>query len=140
MVCAIALTLPLQIVLYPIAGTVGVVAGGAAYLALQAVGMARDVSFEWSWTPCFFALVAAMRLEIGIENRASWYRNARHGLRLAVIAGWVYYFNRYEQLASPQTAALTAAVIAVLMHFILRAKLTRGLWHQLQTWLWLRKP
>jgi hypothetical protein len=33
-----------------------------------------------------------------------------------------------------------AAIIAALMHFILRAQLTSGLWHQFQTWLWLRKP
>src|SRR5207249_7506810 len=102
--------------------------------------MAPYASFEWSWTPCFFALLAAMRLETGFENRASWYRTARHWLRLAIVAGWMYYFTRYEQLDSPQTAALVAAVTAVLMHFILRAQWTTGLWHQFQTWLWLRKP
>jgi hypothetical protein len=62
--------------------------------------------------------VAAMRLETGVEDRISWYRNARHWLWLAIAAGWIYYFNRYEQLDSPQTSALVAAVIAVLMHFI----------------------
>jgi len=52
----------------------------------------------------------------------------------------MYYFTQYEQLDSPQTAALVAAVTAVLMHFILRAQWTTGLWHKFQTWLWLRKP
>jgi hypothetical protein len=132
MVCAIAITLPVQIVLYPIAGTAGLAAGAAAYLA--------HGTLDWSWTACFLALVPAMRLEIGFEDRASWYRNARHWLRLAIVAGWIYYTDRYEQLDSPQTAAVMAAIFAVLMHFILRAQLTSGLWHQLQTWLWLRKP
>jgi hypothetical protein len=132
MVCAIALTLPIQIVLYPIAGAAGLATGVATYLARG--------SLDWSWTACFLALVPAMRLEISFENRASWYRNVRHWLRLAIVAGWIYYIDRYEQLDSPQTAALMAAIIAVLMHFILRAQLTTGLWHQLQTWLWLRKP
>jgi len=71
--------------------------------------------------------VVAMRLEIGFENRASWYRNARHWLRLAIVAGWFDYFNRCEQLDSPQTAVFVAVVIAVLTHFILRAQLTSGL-------------
>jgi hypothetical protein len=61
-------------------------------------------------------------------------------LRLAIVAGWIYYVDRYEQLDSPQMAVLMAVIFAVLMHFILRAQLTSGLWHQLQTWLWLRKP
>lgn len=93
MLCAIAVTLPAQIVLYPIAGAVALAAAGAAYLALQVAGMAPYASFEWSWTPCFFALVGAMRLEIGVENRASWYRDARHWLRLAIVAGWIYFFG-----------------------------------------------
>jgi hypothetical protein len=132
MLGAIAVTLPLQVALYPIAGTVGLVAVAAAYLA--------HVGLEWSWSACFCAFVPAMRLEIAFENRASWYRTARHCLRLAIVAGWIYYVDRYQQLDSPQMAALMAAIFAVLMHFILRAQLTSGLWHQLQTWLWLRKP
>jgi hypothetical protein len=132
MVCAIAITLPIQIVLYPIAGTAGLAAGAGVYLA--------HGTLDWSWTACFLALVLTMRLEIGFEDRASWYRTARHWLRLVIVAGWIYYVDRYEQLDSPQTAALMAAIFAVLMHFILRAQWTTGLWHQLQTWLWLRKP
>jgi hypothetical protein len=70
LVVTMYLTVPLQIVLYPIAGVAGVVAGGVAYLV--------SGSLDWAWTGAFLGLLAAMRTEIGFEDRLSDYRARRH--------------------------------------------------------------
>jgi hypothetical protein len=139
MVCAIYLTLPLQVALYPIAGAAGVLAGFVVYIGLSGSGMGRDEILSWCWSVCFLALLPAMRVETGLEGRVPAYRKLRHWLRLALIAGGFYYFQVHDQGEPPQSSALIAVIVAALAHFFLRAKLTRGLWNAFQTWLWLRK-
>jgi hypothetical protein len=100
--------------------------------------MEHRAVLDWSWTACFVALLPAMRIETGLESRVPGYRNFRHLLRLALFAGATYYFGVYDQQDPPQTAAILALIVAVLMHFILRARLLMGLWQALQAMLWLR--
>jgi peptidoglycan/LPS O-acetylase OafA/YrhL len=138
MVCAIYLTLPIQLGLYPIAGAVGLAAGAAAYVTLNGSGMDYNAVLDWTWTACFAGLVAAMRVETGIEDRVPGYRIFRHVLRLALVAGAMYYDDVYHQMDPPKTAAIVALVTAVLVHFILRARLLKGIWQGLQAMLWLR--
>jgi hypothetical protein len=139
MAVAVYVTLPIQVALYPIAGAAGLLAGGAVYLALIGTGMGRDAVLDWAWTACFVALLLATKIEIGIEDRIEGYRKLRHWLRLALVAGVTFYFEIFDQKDPVGTAIILTLIVAVLMHFILRAKLAAGLWHGLQTMLWLRK-
>jgi hypothetical protein len=130
LVGAVYLTLPIQVALYPIAGAAGLLVGGAFYLA---------AGQDWAWTGCFLALLLAMRLEIGVENRIASYRALRHWLRLVLCAGGMYYFVIHDQGESAGPAVVIALITAAIAHFILRAGLVTGFWHQLQAWCWLRK-
>jgi hypothetical protein len=78
-------------------------------------------------------------MEIGFEDRASWYRNARHLLRLAIVAGWEYYFDRYEQL-DPSNGGSDGSSNRCADAFHATRTIDDGAMASFQTWLWLRKP
>jgi hypothetical protein len=79
MVCAIYLTLPIQVALYPIAGAAGLAAGALTYVALLGPGAEQGAILSWSWFVCFAALVPMMRIEIRVEDRFPTYRKLRLG-------------------------------------------------------------
>ena len=137
MVGIMYVTLPIQVALYPVAGAAGVLAGGVAYLLLG--GMGRDDRLNWGWFICFAALLPATRVEIRLENRFPAYRRLRHWLRVVLIGGWMYYFQVYDQQETPLPSVVVALIVAAVAHFVLRAQLITGFWHQLQAWLWLRE-
>jgi hypothetical protein len=125
------LTLPLQIALYPIAGAVGVVAGGLVYLVTG--------SLDWAWTGAFAGLLATMRSEIAFEDRMADYRMRRHWLRLGLCFLGMLYFDIHDQHDGVLKAILLAAIFTAIVHFVLRAKLPRRIWEGLQIMAWLRK-
>jgi hypothetical protein len=131
MVFAIYLTLPLQIALYPIAGAAGLLVGALIYLASGAMDLA--------WPVCFAVLLPVMRIETGVEDRYPSYRKARHWLRLALCFGAMYYFDTHEQMESAGTAVVIALITTAIAHFVLRARLTSGMWQMFQKMAWLRK-
>ena len=131
LIATMYLTLPLQIAFYPIAGVVGVAAGGVTYLVFG--------SLDWVWTGAFVGLLAMMRTEIGFEDRMSDYRARRHWLRLGLCFFGMLYFDMHEQGSGLFKALLVSAVFTAIVHFALRAKMLRRIWEGLQIMAWLRK-
>lgn len=125
------LTVPLQIALYPLAGVVGVAAGGLVYLVTG--------SLDWAWTGAFAGLLATMRTEIGFEDRMPDYRARRHYLRLGLCFLGMLYFDIHDQHDGVLKALLVTAIFTVVVHFVLRAKMARRIWEGLQIMAWLRK-
>jgi hypothetical protein len=139
MFCAIWITLPLQMALYPIAGAVSLVTGVIVYRMIGGAGAGFDGSMNLAWNAAFFALVAMMRVETGLETRLPFYRPLRHCLRLVFVAAWFFYYQVHEQGEPPVPAAIVAVIVAAIMHFVLRLQMARGLWDTFQTMAWLRK-
>lgn len=131
LVAAMYITLPLQIALYPVAGAVGIAAGGVAYLVFG--------SLDWAWTGAFIGLLAVMRTEIGIEERVPSYRAQRHWLRLGLCFLGMMYFDIHDQHDGVITALLVSGIFTAIVHFVLRAKMLRRIWEGLQIMAWLRK-
>jgi len=129
--CAMYLTVPLQMALYPIAGIAAVVAGVVVYLLTG--------SLDWTWTGAFMGLLATMRTETGYEDRLPDYRALRHWLRLVLCFLGMLYFDIHDQHDGVLKALLVTAIFTVIVHFILRAKLLRRIWDGLQIMGWLRK-
>jgi len=133
------LTLPLQLVLYPIAGIPAFGVGYYIFHTSMAKAAGFDASLGSAWTCAWFVLLPATRIETGIEGQVPGYRIARHLFRVLAIAGWFYYDDVYEQMEAPQQAAIIALIVAVPIHFILRSRLARGIWEGMQMLSWLRK-
>jgi hypothetical protein len=131
LVAAMYITLPLQIALYPVAGAVGIAAGGVAYLVFG--------SLDWAWTGAFVGLLAAMRTEIGIEERVPTYRAQRHWLRLGLCFLGMMYFDIHDQHDGVVMALLLSGIFTAIVHFALRTKMLRRIWEGLQIMAWLRK-
>jgi len=80
-----------------------------------------------------------MRVEIRTEERVARYRALRHWLRLVLLAGEAFYVAAVVQHSGFGGAVLTAAFVAVVMHFVLRSGFLRIFSYAFQTTLWLRK-
>jgi hypothetical protein len=134
------LILPMQLVLYPVAGMPAFAAGYFIDHAGLAAGAGYDASMGWAWTCAWLVLLPAMRIETGIETQVPGYRTVRHLFRVLIGGAWFYYAVLHKEVAgTSQLAALDALVVAALIHFILRFKLARGMWDSFQMISWLRK-
>jgi hypothetical protein len=139
MVCAIWITLPLQMGLYPVAGVVALVVGVVFYRVLGGPGASFDATMNLAWNAAFFALLPMMRVETRLEARWPAYRLLRHWLRLVLVAAGFFYFQVYQQGEPPVSAAIIAVLVGAIAHFVLRLNLARGLWERFQAMAWLRK-
>jgi hypothetical protein len=139
MYCAIYLSVPVQMALYPIAGAVALVAGGGAYILLSLVGMEHDSVLSWVWTACFAGLVATMRTETRFETRYPSYRDQRHWFRLALCFVGMIYVVVHEQRESFGSALVISLITTAIAHFLLRMQLARSMWEAFQAMAWLRK-
>jgi hypothetical protein len=139
-VFATYLTLPIQFVLYPMAGMAALGAGYFIFHWRMAAGAGFDSSMSWAWTCALLVLLPAIRVETGMEDKVPAYRNVRHFWRVLIFSGWFYYFGvHYQTDTTPQLAALEALILAVPIHFVLRSQILRGIWEHFQTVSWLRK-
>lgn len=127
---AMFITLPVQVALYPVAGLCGLAAGLPFYLIAPG---------NIAYAACFIGLLAAMRVETGLEQKLPRYRAARHVLRLGLIFAFMTYFVVHDQGGSLGKAAFISALFTSFMHFFLRWGITRGLWDGMQAMAWLRK-
>ena len=140
MAFATYLTLPLQLVLYPIAGMPAFGVGYFIFHSSLARGAGFDASMGSAWMFAWLVLLPLVRIETGIETKVPGYRTVRHMFRVLALAGWFYYYGVHDQAdGTPQLAALEALIVAVPIHFILRSRLMRGIWEGMQTLSWLRK-
>jgi hypothetical protein len=132
------LTLPIQLGLYPIAGVLAFIAGYIVFHANLATGVGFDSSMGSAWGAAWLVLLAATRLDTGLEERNPGYRNIRHIIRLASIALWMVYFDITEQGDSLAMALFIGLASAAIGHFILRSKWLLWIWGNLQFSCWLR--
>jgi hypothetical protein len=139
MFCAVWITLPVQMALYPIAGVVGLVAGVVVYRVFGGASGSFDAAMNLAWNAAFFALLPMMRIETGLDAKLPSYRLLRHCLRLVFVAAGFFYFQVYQQGDPPGPAAVVAVIVAAIAHFVLRLSLARGLWERFQAAAWLRK-
>ena len=140
MAFATYLTLPMQLVLYPIAAMPAFGAGYFIFHARLATGVGFDASMNSAWSCAWLVLLPAMRVETGIESQVPGYRGIRHLFRVLTLTGGFYYLAVQGQPdMTPQLAAIEALIVAAPIHFILRSGFTRGLWDYFQTVAWLRK-
>ncbi len=134
------LTLPMQLVLYPVAGMPAFGAGYFVYHTVLATGSGYDTAMGTAWMLAWLVLLPAMRIETGIETQVPGYRTVRHLFRIIAGAGWIYYAGVLDEpVRTPQLAALTALIAAVAIHILLRMRIARGMWDAFQTTSWLRK-
>ena len=112
MAFATYLTLPMQLVLYPIAAMPAFGAGYFIFHTRLATGVGFDASMSSAWTCAWLVLLPAMRVETGIESQVPGYRTVRHLFRVLAFAGWFYYFDVHEQMEPPQQAAIIALIVA----------------------------
>jgi hypothetical protein len=132
------LTAPVQAALYPIAGIAGLVGAGLLYLLARMMGGGYDTTHSWAWTGCFLGVVALMRTETRYEREHPAYKAIRHWVRLALSFIGMFYVGVHDQGNSAGTAFLVAGIFTVIMHFVLRAKWLRFIWHSGQYVSWMR--
>jgi hypothetical protein len=133
------LTAPIEAALYPIAGAAGLAGAGLFYLLARAVGGGYDTTHGWAWTGCFLGVVAVMRTESRIEVDNPGYKSLRRWLRLIFSFIGMFYFGVHDQGNSAGSALVVAAVFTVIVHFVLRSKWLRFVWHTLQYISWMRQ-
>lgn len=133
------LGLPVLIPLYPIAGAPALLAGWIAHSMLRGGGMGYDDAMSWSWTTAFVVLLPMMRVEIDYADRNPSYRALRHWLRLALFALGTFYLEAVDQHAPVFVAVVASALVAVVLHFVLRSRYAKLVLHACQQSLWLRK-
>jgi hypothetical protein len=133
------LTAPIEAALYPIAGIAGAMVAGVFYVFARVIGGGYDTTHSWAWTGCFLGVVALMRSETSFEVNNPRYRSLRHWLRLVLSFIGMLYFSVHEQGSSVGTSLVVAAIFSMLVHFILRSKWLRFVWHTLQYTSWMRK-
>ena len=126
----IYLTVPVQMVLYPLAGAAALVTAGPVYLLFG--GASHDTRMSWTWFIAFLAILAALRFENGFAEREPQYARVRQVWRLLGCFAWFTWYQVHWQHTPAGTAFVVAAVATVLMYFILRSRLAVGLWHALQ--------
>ena len=128
-------TLPLAMMLYPLAGVVAVVVGTAGYFVVGAVP-ALDPHDRLMWTSFAMLLgfLAAARFDIALAEKFSLYRHLRFAMRLAIVGGSLYF----AEAAEPKTAVSAALLAVVITFFILRSNALRQTLHGFQRLLWLR--
>jgi hypothetical protein len=131
--------LPALIPLYPIAGAPALVAGWIAHAVLRRAGMGYDDAMSWSWTAALVVLLPMMRFEIDYAERNPSYRALRHWLRLALFASGTFYLEAIDQHAPAFVAVVASALVAVVLHFVLRSRLAKIVVYACQQSLWLRK-
>lgn len=139
MAFATYLTLPMQLVLYPIAAIPAVIVGYFIFHWGIAVAIGYDTAMYWTWTCAWLVLLPSIRFETGIESQIPGYRGLRHAFRVVAFTGWFYYFAINDQMDPPQVALVIALIVAIPIHFILRSRLLRGMWDAFQMLSWLRK-
>jgi hypothetical protein len=132
------LTAPVEAALYPIAGAAGLVGAGLFYLLARMMGGGYDTTHGWAWTGCFLGVVALMRTETRLEDKIPGYLSARRWVRLALCFIFMFYMNAHDQGNSAGSSFMVAAVFTVIMHFVLRSKWLRFVWHVLQEASWMR--
>jgi len=132
------LTAPLQAALYPIAGVAGLACAGLCYGLARMVGGGYDTTHGWAWTGCFLGVVALTRFETGFEADNPGYVSLRRWLRLVLSFIGMFYFTVREPGNSVGSAFVVAAVFTVIVHFVLRSKWLRFIWHTLQHISWMR--
>jgi hypothetical protein len=133
------LTTPVLMVLYPIAGAPALFVGYQVLHASSRVMFGFDDIMSYAWTTAWLVMLPLIRLETTIEKYIPGYRLLRHLWRVLAGAGWLYYVSITDQGVPPGTALLTALIVAIPIHFFLRASLTKGMWDALSGVFWLRK-
>jgi hypothetical protein len=131
--------LPVLIALYPIAGAPALAAGWNAHTVLHQAGMGYDDTMSWSWTAALVVLLPMMRVEIDCADRNPSYRALRHWLRLVLFASGTFYLEAIDQHAPAFVAVVASALVAVVLHFVLRSRHTKIVSYSCQRNLWLRK-
>jgi hypothetical protein len=132
------LTAPVEAALYPIAGVAGLVGAGLFYLLARMMGGGYDTTHGWAWTGCFLGVVALMRTETRLEDEIPGYKSARRWLRLLLCFIFMFYMSAHDQGNSAGSSFVVAGVFTVIMHFVLRSKWLRFVWHVLQQTSWMR--
>ncbi len=129
---------PVVAALYPIAGAGGVAGAGLLYLLARITGGGYDRVHEWAWFGCFLGLAAVFRFEMRVEASNPQYVILRRRLRLACSFFGLYYTSASD--GNPiGVSLLTAAAGTVIVHFVLRSKALRFIWHSMQTLSGARK-
>jgi len=129
---------PVVAALYPIAGAAGLVGAGLFYLLARIMGGGYDTTHGWAWTGCFLGVVALMRTETRLEGEIPGYLAARRWIRLGLCFIFMFYMSVREQGNSAGSSFLVAAIFTVIMHFVLRSKWLRFVWHAMQHTSWMR--
>jgi hypothetical protein len=133
------LGLSVLIPLYPLAGAPALAAGCVAYTVLHRAGMGYDDAMSWSWTTALIVLLPLMRVEIDYADRSPSYRALRHWLRLVLFALGTFYLEAIDQHAPALVAIIASALVAVVLHFVLRSRIGKLILYACQQSLWLRK-
>ena len=139
MLCAVWISLPLQMGLYPLAGAVGLAAGFIVFAAIGGASTGFDGAMNIVWNAAYLSFLPLMRLETRLDTNVPAYRSLRHCLRLVLAAVAIFYLQVHEQQDPPVQAAVVAVIFAAIVHFLLRMKFARGMWAMFQTMAWLRK-
>lgn len=133
------LLVPVQAGLYPIAGIVGGIAAGVVYGIMRVGGATMDSRDGTAWMVCFLVLVPLLRIETNYETANLEYPKLRHWFRLVFALVGFTYLGVHEQHDSLGAALLGAALATAVLHFVLKWKFLRIVWHNFQMDGWVRR-
>ena len=155
----VLLSSPMQVALYPIAGSAGLLAGSTIYLLLYLVGSSAVETEVVSVLTVFAITLERLPVEFKFAENHPLYPKMRHWIRLIIVAGGIvsllmlndaaqrqefpalYQDNQNDSLANRLFGYVFMAILpTILLHLLLRSVTARRVWDGLiQTVLELRK-